>query len=138
MICGYPGITKYIRHFRPDLKADGYNLLAQFCGNQPQLEAPKNFAQDPTKDAFLESYEWRRVRMIVLKRDGARCSCCGATPADGLRMHVDHIKPRKTHPELALNTANLQVLCEICNHGKGNWDTTDWRPRLVINNDSSS
>jgi len=20
------------------------------------------------------------------------------------------------------------VLCEVCNHGKGNWDETDWRP----------
>lgn len=78
-------------------------------------------------DAFLASYEWRKTRMVVLKRDGARCACCGATPADGLRMHVDHIKPRKFYPELALDLSNLQVLCEICNHGKGNWDNTDWR-----------
>lgn len=78
-------------------------------------------------DSFLESYEWRRVRMVVLKRDGARCACCGATPADGVRMNVDHIKPRKNFPELALDPRNLQVLCEVCNHGKGNWDQTDWR-----------
>lgn len=82
---------------------------------------------NPNTDAFLESYEWRRVRMEALKRDGARCQCCGATPQDGLRMHVDHIKPRKMFPTLALDLDNLQVLCEICNHGKGNWDTTDWR-----------
>lgn len=80
-----------------------------------------------TTDSFLESYEWRRVRMIVLKRDGARCRCCGATPADGVRVHVDHIKPRKLFPNLALDLNNLQVLCEVCNHGKGNWDQTDWR-----------
>lgn len=40
-----------------------------------------------------------------------------------------HIQPRKTHPHLALVLSNLQVLCHDCNHGKGNWDTTDWRPR---------
>ena len=65
--------------------------------------------------------------MTVLKSRGARCECCGATPADGVRMHVDHIKPRRKYPELALTESNLQVLCEECNHGKGNWDETDWR-----------
>lgn len=81
-----------------------------------------------TSKAFLESFEWRRLRMEVLKRYGARCMCCGATPADGVKMHVDHIKPRRKYPELALDPDNLQVLCEECNHGKGNWDETDWRP----------
>ena len=42
-------------------------------------------------------------------------------------MNVDHIKPRKLFPNLALDSSNLQVLCEVCNHGKGNWDMTDWR-----------
>lgn len=78
-------------------------------------------------DGFLRSFEWRKVRTLILTQYGARCMCCGATPSDGVRMHVDHIKPRKTHPELALDPANLQVLCEVCNHGKGNWDSTDWR-----------
>jgi 5-methylcytosine-specific restriction endonuclease McrA len=76
---------------------------------------------------FLESYEWRVLRMRVLKRDGARCACCGSSPADGVRMNVDHIKPRKHFPQLALDENNLQVLCEVCNHGKSNWDATDWR-----------
>jgi hypothetical protein len=84
-------------------------------------------AAPPASDAFLESYEWRRIRMHVLKLQGARCQCCGSTPADGVKMHVDHIKPRKLYPSLALDINNLQVLCEVCNHGKGNWDMTDWR-----------
>lgn len=76
---------------------------------------------------FLQSFEWRKLRMEALKLNGARCQCCGASPANGAVMNVDHIKPRKTHPELALEITNLQVLCEDCNHGKGNWDSTDWR-----------
>lgn len=82
----------------------------------------------PESDAFLQTYEWRRARMAAIKRHGARCQCCGSTPADGVRIHVDHIKPRKLFPQLALDQENLQVLCEVCNHGKGNWDMTDWRP----------
>ena len=42
-------------------------------------------------------------------------------------MNVDHIKPRRLYPGLALEKSNLQVLCADCNHGKGNWDQTDWR-----------
>jgi len=83
-------------------------------------------------DAFLETYEWRRVRMVALKKHGARCQCCGATPKDGAKMNVDHIKPRRVYPELALDVNNLQVLCDACNHGKGNWDMTDWREKQEV------
>ena len=79
------------------------------------------------KPEFLESYAWRKVRMEALLKYGPKCMCCGATPKTGAVMNVDHIKPRKTHPELALELDNLQILCGDCNHGKGNWDTTDWR-----------
>jgi len=78
-------------------------------------------------NAFLETYEWRRVRMMALKKHGPVCMCCGASPATGAVMNVDHIKPRKLFPQLALDVNNLQVLCHECNHGKGNWDMTDWR-----------
>jgi 5-methylcytosine-specific restriction endonuclease McrA len=80
-----------------------------------------------TTDAFLQSYEWRKLRMEALKLHGARCQCCGATPATGAIMNVDHIKPRRLFPAKALDLSNLQVLCHECNHGKGNWDQTDWR-----------
>jgi len=76
---------------------------------------------------FLESFAWRRLRMEALKKYSPRCMCCGATPKDGAVMNVDHIKPRKLFPALALDISNLQILCHECNHGKGNWDQTDWR-----------
>lgn len=79
------------------------------------------------KADFLQSFEWRKVRMQALLKYGAKCMACGATPKTGAVMNVDHIKPRLTHPELALDLDNLQVLCSDCNHGKGNWDCTDWR-----------
>jgi hypothetical protein len=93
---------------------------------KPQLSASEVAAV--LAPEFLLSFEWRRLRMQVIKARGARCECCGATPADGSTViNVDHIKPRKYFPELALVKSNLQVLCDKCNHGKGNWDQTDWR-----------
>jgi len=135
---GYPGVVRYIRHYCPELAGrslDGYALLYAFVGeplrvgvNKPAL--PKKI-ESVNSDAFLASYEWRRVRMQVLKKYGARCQCCGSTPEDGTKMHVDHIKPRRLFPDLALDITNLQILCEVCNHGKGNWDMTDWRKERV-------
>jgi 5-methylcytosine-specific restriction endonuclease McrA len=78
-------------------------------------------------DDFLNSYEWRVLRMRIIVKYGAKCQCCGATPKDGIVINVDHIKPRKLFPELALDENNLQILCNVCNHGKSNWDDTDWR-----------
>ena len=78
-------------------------------------------------DAFLNTFQWRKLRMEALKKYGPKCMCCGATPLDGAVMNVDHIKPRKLWPSLALEITNLQILCHECNHGKGNWDQTDWR-----------
>lgn len=77
---------------------------------------------------FLLTYEWRKVRMEALVKYESRCMCCGKSPIfKGVVINVDHIKPRKLFPELALDINNLQVLCNECNHGKGNWDETDWR-----------
>lgn len=91
--------------------------------------APTSALPFEATDAFLQSYQWRKARMQALITHGARCQCCGASPATGAVMNVDHIKPRKTHPELALEQSNLQVLCNECNHGKGNWSQADWRGR---------
>lgn len=77
---------------------------------------------------FYQSAQWRRVRYWTIKRQGAKCQCCGRSPAiHGIVLNVDHIKNLRDHWELRLDPNNLQVLCDACNHGKGNWDETDWR-----------
>lgn len=87
------------------------------------------------RDSFYDTDEWRRVRYMALKLHGGRCQCCGRSVAQGVILHVDHIKPRSKFPELALTVENLQVLCEDCNLGKSNKDDTDWRrPTLVVDN----
>lgn len=70
---------------------------------------------------------WGRLRYATLMKYDGRCACCGSSAADGVRMHVDHIKPRSKYPHLSLEITNLQVLCEQCNLAKSNLDDTDWR-----------
>ena len=96
----------------------------------PLRRRPEVAIDWPPADAFYRSYRWRRLRTDALEDNRERygaltCECCltGATE----RWHVDHIRPRSTHPELALEPANLQVLCADCNLGKGTRYATDWR-----------
>lgn len=103
--------------------------LPKTVKRKPRKTRVRTHRSDVTSDAFLLTFEWRKLRMQALKKYGPKCMCCGATPATGAVMNVDHIKPRKKHPELALDINNLQILCHDCNHGKGNWDQTDWRPK---------
>jgi hypothetical protein len=57
-----------------------------------------------------------RLRIAVLERDGYRCAYCGASAADGVRLHVDHFIPR--HLGGWDGTDNLLTACEACNLGK--------------------
>lgn len=88
------------------------------------------------KDSYKQSEEYKKkherqlltpgLRYDIMKRDGFRCVICGRTAEDGVKLHVDHIKPISkgglTVPE------NLRTLCQDCNLGKSDKydeDTTD-------------
>lgn len=85
------------------------------------------------KGEFYRSWDWRIARLEALKKYGQRCQCCGATPdafdmsGKPVRICVDHIKPLSKFWHLRLEPSNLQILCDECNMGKGNWDQTDFR-----------
>jgi len=68
---------------------------------------------------FYRSREWRELRLSVLATSRC-CKLCGASPLNGVRLHVDHIKPRSLYPELSLDPSNLQILCADCNMAKSN------------------
>lgn len=68
---------------------------------------------------FYQSSKWKSARINKLAEHGS-CRACGASPIDGVVLHVDHILPRSIYPEYALSQTNLQVLCAECNIGKGN------------------
>jgi hypothetical protein len=96
----------------------------------PLRRRPEAPVEWPPADVFYRSYDWRRLRFDMLERNRARygaltCECCLATTAR--QWHVDHVRPRSSHPELALEPANLQVLCQDCNLGKGTRYAPHWR-----------
>lgn len=140
---GYAEIARRIREIRKDISGGVRDVMAAFVEQKEEAKRLTALVAEQARRkkevrssfksyvAFYDSEEWRRLRYQVLRRDGGRCALCGATSKDGVRLHVDHIKPRSLFRELELDPNNLQVLCEGCNLGKGNTDEIDWRANGV-------
>lgn len=108
-------------------------VISKPSTNRTVQTAPKKYKGsyiDPNSPEFLASYQWRTLRFDVIAKYGNACQYCGAVPnaKAGISINVDHIFPRKTHPHLALEMSNLQILCSVCNHGKSNRHVIDFRP----------
>lgn len=110
------------------------NIITQITPITTQV-TPIGYKQKSNKsekidiNTFYDSWAWKDLRLQVLQKYGRRCQCCGAKPekTNKVVINVDHIKPLRNYPELALDINNLQVLCSDCNMGKGYWNTTDFR-----------
>lgn len=61
-------------------------------------------------------YLSRRLRWLILERDGHRCVYCGAGPINGAQLTIDHVIPvidgGTDDPD------NLVTACDECNEGK--------------------
>lgn len=127
-LAGLPPVIEGTAFSRPVFRLQrALHELGAYDRISPLVAEPENFiGLVPAEQArkFYESFDWRRLRFKTIKRYGRVCMCCGTTKGE---MHVDHIKPVRKYWELRLDPDNLQVLCDECNHGKGNWDETDFR-----------
>lgn len=64
------------------------------------------------RDPFYDSAEWREFAAGIRERDGHRCTvaqflggqCSGP-------LHVNHIRPRRTHPDLQFDPTNCGTAC---------------------------
>ena len=74
------------------------------------------------RENFKTSKEYQRaimtpsLRYDVLRRDHFRCVICGRTAQDGIKLHVDHIRPVSKGGKTEM--LNLRTLCNQCNSGK--------------------
>ncbi|NNC24224.1 HNH endonuclease [Salinisphaera sp. USBA-960] len=62
----------------------------------------------------LRTSRWQAVRLQAKRRDGFKCTQCGSRH----RLEVHHIKPVRTHPELAFDVANTATLCASCHNAE--------------------
>ncbi|MDW0112217.1 HNH endonuclease [Sporosarcina saromensis] len=76
---------------------------------------------------FYKSKEWRELRKLAMKRDNYECQHCKlegkVTTRETINKHgrktkmdVNHIKPVKLFPHLALSLSNTEYLCVYCHN----------------------
>lgn len=82
-----------------------------YCSKHKAIPAPR------TRDPFLDSVAWKRLRDSKASETPWCEECLRDKGIYVPMVDVDHIKPRRTHPHLALTPSNLQSLCLAC-HGR--------------------
>lgn len=60
--------------------------------------------------SVYRSRRWVALRLQAKRRDGFRCTSCGARG----RLEVHHVKPIRERPDLAFDLENLACLCPRC------------------------
>lgn len=94
------------------------------CGRWCEYKKRKNVGLE-TRHLTDKHQVPPKTRYRILQRDNSTCRMCGASPATGALMHVDHIIRVSEARALGWTKAqtdaddNLQTLCETCNIGRG-------------------
>lgn len=91
----------------------------EYQEKQAAIEKKNNIPMTEHQKFILEQRRLMTpsLRYSIMERDGFRCKLCGATEADGAKLHVDHIFPVSKGGRTEPN--NLRTLCDYCNIGKG-------------------
>lgn len=66
--------------------------------------------------AFYNDPEYKRARLLAMRRDRFRCLRCGRGKPDGVKLEADHVIPLRdggTH-----DVKNLATLCRDCHRQK--------------------
>lgn len=83
---------------------------------RPARLAPGERARVQDK-AFYKLPRWRSLRALKLHTDPL-CEVCQRANQITPAQHVHHLKPRKSHPELAFDFDNLESICIPCHNAK--------------------
>lgn len=65
---------------------------------------------------FYKSPEWFRARAAAIRKANGKCASCGCNIIGKGKARVDHIRPLRQYPALALDPNNLRVLCPTCDN----------------------
>jgi len=86
---------------------------------------------DPKKEHVRELQDFTSAqKKEILTRDGYKCVICGRGKADGVELHIDHIKPKDFGGEATIE--NGQTLCAQHNFIKKNTKQTETGKKMFI------
>ncbi|MEZ4606089.1 MAG: HNH endonuclease [Deinococcales bacterium] len=81
------------------------------------------------KNRDLEDFS-EKQRQEILERDGYRCVICGKRVKDGVKLQVDHIKPKDKGGQATVE--NGWTLCSSHNFKKKNYRQTETGKKMFI------
>ena len=89
------------------------------------------YRYDPDLDTeYLPNEFSAEQKAYVLHRDDYKCVDCGAGPASGTNLHVDHIKPRSKGGRATIG--NGQTLCSTHNNRKKDHGQTETGKKMFM------
>jgi len=77
-----------------------------------------NGGNSPERQTLYARSVWKELAKKILKRDGYKCTECGAVHTGKSKLTVHHIKPWAKYPELRFDEGNLTTLCQTCHKQK--------------------
>lgn len=108
-------VPEFIQRY--EIAGERYIVVLNWSKHQKphHMELP---SQIPPPPGVVNRYNHKPInkaqRLRIMERDGSRCKACGSD----LDLCIDHIKPVSRGG--TSEDDNLQVLCALCNGGKGN------------------
>ncbi len=84
---------------------------------------------DLVKNIDLEEFT-EKQKLEILQRDGYKCVICGKGLAEGVELHIDHIKPKFLGGKATIE--NGQTLCSQHNLLKKNLKQTETGKKMFI------
>jgi 5-methylcytosine-specific restriction endonuclease McrA len=88
--------------------------------------SPANILNKRFRARFIEIGVAAEIRAEVRAKHKDVCAVCKRKIRSRHDVCIDHIRPKKHHPQLEFWSANLQVLCRSCNSHKSAYDGWDW------------
>lgn len=76
-------------------------------------EWKRKFCDDDCSLEYWSHFSWPFAKEYIYKRDGNKCTKCGAGPTKQSPLEIDHIVPISKGGE-RLEHSNLRLLCKPC------------------------
>lgn len=102
---------------KPYLRGSGNGMSGRTGVTNPNWKG----GSSAERQRLYASADWKELVRIVRARDGCNCRKCGKAKW-GINLHLHHIKPWATYPDLRFDPDNIITLCRDCHieaHRKG-------------------
>lgn len=112
----YSGFPDLWDIFKPYGDLTYYTVKKEFWNRRHKQQRKNARLGKPIKAEPDRKIFTPKQRFEILKRDNYRCTICGRSAADGVKLQVDHVHP-KSKGGMAIYK-NGATLCQECNIGK--------------------